>query len=320
VGRDIRLTLDADWQTRAESLMADRTGALVVLSATDGAVRVMVSAPGYDPNLLDERFDRLVADERAPLLNRVTQGLYQPGRLLQPFVLAYAVEQGVIKLRDGVSDAGDPVPVNGQVLACSEAPGDNATWQTILPLVCPRPFVELSDLLGPQGLMEAFDRFALFTQPQLPLATAQDGIREIDDVDAAVLGQDLLTVSPMQIARATVALADGGELPDLFLVREVQDSYGVWQQPVPPDRGLQVIERGTADAVLHAMPDYEGNIAEFATVALSGPQEAMTGWYIGVTPADGPQYVAVVVIEDAMDTADAQEIGRSILRTEPVSD
>lgn len=320
VGRDIRLALDADWQTRAESLMADRSGALVVLSVPDGAVKVMVSAPGYDPNLVDERFDQLVADGGAPLLNRVTQGLYQPGRILEPFILAYAVEQGVIRLRDGVSGAGEPVSINGQVLACGGAPGNDATWQTILVLACPRPFVQLADLLGSEGLMKAFDRFAFFTQPQLPLATAQDGVREIVDVDAAILGQDLLTLSPMQIARATVALANGGELPDPFLVREAQNSHGVWQQLVPTVRGDQVIERETADAVLGALPDYEDNIAEFATVALSGPQEATTGWYLGVTSAGGPQYVAVAVIEEATDTADAQEIGRSILHAAPVSD
>jgi peptidoglycan glycosyltransferase len=319
VGRDIRLTLDADWQTRAEALMANHTGALVVLSVPDGAVKVMVSAPGYDPNLLDERFDQLVGDEGAPLLNRATQGLYQPGRVLQPFVLAYAVEQGAITLRDNVSDAGEPVPVNGQVLACDEAPGNEATWQTILPLACPQPFVQLADLLGVEGLMEAFDRVGFFAQPQLPLATAQDGAREIGDVDAAILGQDLLTLSPMQIARATAALASGGQLPDLFLVREAQDHHGVWQRIAPDAPAVQAIEAGTADAVLDALPDYEGDIAELATVALSGPRQATTSWYLGVTPVNGPQYVAVVVIEEATDTAEAQEIGRSILRAEPVS-
>lgn len=319
VGRDIRLTLDADWQTRAEALMADHTGALVVLSVPDGAVKVMVSAPGYNPNLLDERFDQLVVDEGAPLLNRATQGLYQPGRILQPFVLAYAVEQGVIGLRDYVSDAGEPVSVNGQVLACGEAPGSEATWQTILPLACPQPFVQLADLLGAEGLMEAFDRNGFFTQPQLPLDTAQDGVREIGDVDAAVLGQDLLTLSPMQIARATVALASGGRLPDPFLVREAQDNYGVWQRLAHNDRGAQVIEPDTAGAVFDALPDYEGDTAEFAALALSGPQEATTSWYLGVTPADGPQYVAVVVLEEAADMAEAEEIGRSILRARPVS-
>ena len=37
-------------------------------------VRVLTSYPSYDPNLLDEQFDELGANERAPLLNRVTQG------------------------------------------------------------------------------------------------------------------------------------------------------------------------------------------------------------------------------------------------------
>src|SRR5690554_4500764 len=67
-GRDIRLTLNADWQRTADALMGERKGALVLLSLPDGAVRAMVSHPGYDPNRLDEQFESLAADEDAPLL------------------------------------------------------------------------------------------------------------------------------------------------------------------------------------------------------------------------------------------------------------
>lgn len=318
VGRDVRLTLDADWQRRAEAQMADQTGALVVLSIPDGAVKIMVSSPGYDPNRIDDLFDQLVNNAQAPLLNRVTQGLYQPGLSLQPFVLAYALDRDLMRLQELPPGASERVPVNGQLIACRQPPGDEATWESVLQQVCPYPMVALADVLGPTGMVDLFERFALFSQPDLPLATAQNVPKTIDDVEDAVLGQDSLTVSPLQMARAWVALANHGQLAAPYVVREAQDGAGVWQTFGSTEASVQAIEAAAADAILGALPTHDGIISEHAAVALSGPQEATTAWYMGLTPVVEPRYAVVVVLEGAADSASAQEIGRIVLRSGPV--
>jgi len=80
-GLDVRLTLDIELQKTADDLLADHTGALVLMNAETGEIMVMASHPTYDPNLLDDIWGRLIQDARAPLLNRAIQGRYPTGDL-----------------------------------------------------------------------------------------------------------------------------------------------------------------------------------------------------------------------------------------------
>ncbi|BCX02484.1 MAG: hypothetical protein KatS3mg053_0422 [Candidatus Roseilinea sp.] len=89
IGSAITATLDANWQRRAvAALRASPTltnarGAVVVMNWRTGEVLALASAPTFDPNRLEQDWERLRTDPDAPLVNRATQGLYQPGMLLQ---------------------------------------------------------------------------------------------------------------------------------------------------------------------------------------------------------------------------------------------
>jgi cell division protein FtsW (lipid II flippase) len=84
-GLDVRLTIDLDLQRKADSLLGEHTGALVLINAQSGEILVMASHPTYDQNKLDEEGPSLAQDPRAPLLDRATQGTYPPGSALIPF-------------------------------------------------------------------------------------------------------------------------------------------------------------------------------------------------------------------------------------------
>lgn len=84
-GLNVRLSLDLNLQAEADRLLGERMGAILLLNAETGEILVMVSHPGYDPNLLDEQGHALASDEDAPLLNRATQGRYPPESGLEPF-------------------------------------------------------------------------------------------------------------------------------------------------------------------------------------------------------------------------------------------
>ncbi|PJF48355.1 MAG: hypothetical protein CUN48_04105 [Candidatus Thermofonsia Clade 3 bacterium] len=95
-GSAITATLDANWQRRAvAALRASPTltnprGAVVVMNWHTGEVLALASAPTFDPNRLEQDWERLRTDPDAPLINRATQGLYQPGLLLRWLVEAHA--------------------------------------------------------------------------------------------------------------------------------------------------------------------------------------------------------------------------------------
>jgi cell division protein FtsW (lipid II flippase) len=89
MGSPVTLTLDSELQTRlfnaisATNPMTVTRGAAVVMNWRTGEVLAMVSAPTFDANKLDAAWDALRTDPNAPLINRTTQGLYQPGMMLQ---------------------------------------------------------------------------------------------------------------------------------------------------------------------------------------------------------------------------------------------
>ena len=71
-------------------------GGLVLLELSavgdppEAAIRALVSRPNYDSNALAEQFETLADDESGPLFDRASQGLYQPGLIVQPFLTAAA--------------------------------------------------------------------------------------------------------------------------------------------------------------------------------------------------------------------------------------
>ena len=312
-GRDIRLTLNVTWQRAAEAVLGDSQGAVVLLALPDATIGALSSHPGYDPNRLDEDFEALVADEQAPLLNRASQGQYQPGLALQPFVLAAAAGQNLLALEETVADANRPVQVHGLERQCATAPPQEATWVDVLQNNCPYPMQTLAGSLSEAELAAIFAGFGLTEQPQVPLAVASPPAEPVVDLEAALVGQDALTVTPLQMARAWAALPNGGVLPPLQLVSAVQDENGAWQAVTPEQEPVEAVPAPAAAAILAALPRPEG-YPEYATLALAGPEGNRNGWYLGLAPAGEPRYAVVVVLENSENVFEAQRVGRALLR------
>ena len=181
-GRDVRLTLDAGLQAMATEEMEGYSGGLVLLELTtvDGApvaaIRALVSQPTFDPNELAEQFEALAADERGPLFDRASQGLYQPGLIVQPFLTAVALESGVLELDAVVDESFAPVTIDGQVQRCvvrddEMNPTARYTWAEMAQLRCPAPLQALGTQMGAPAIGDVFSRFGLTTAPALPIPT-----------------------------------------------------------------------------------------------------------------------------------------------------
>lgn len=84
-GLDVRLSLDLYLQYRADEMLKDHRGAVVLLNTQTGEIFVMASHPTYDPANLNEIGSQLNKDPEKPLINRATQGLYPAGSLIKPF-------------------------------------------------------------------------------------------------------------------------------------------------------------------------------------------------------------------------------------------
>lgn len=314
VGTGVQLTLDAGWQQTAVSQFHPQTGALVLLELNPNApahVRALVSQPGYDPNLLDEQFDTLVADATAPLLNRATQGQYQPGLLLQPFIVAAAAASNELLLSGTVENPNRPIPIGNVVTRCSSRPPEPATWADVVTHHCPAPLRDLGDRLGAARLDQIFADFGL-TTPLLATETAVSA--PTSDPVLAAIGQENLTVTPLQLAVALATLVNNGRLPTLQLVTATGSEAGGWE-PVEVEEGegeKTAVAPTHAHAVAQALP-HSHNSLTFSRLVLSGPQTTNNSWYLALAPADQPRYALVVVVENSDNRQAAAMIGQALL-------
>lgn len=312
-GRDVRLTLDAQLQEGLAALHDGRQGALLLLQLPRARILSLASHPGFDPNRLDELFEALSQDEDAPLLNRVTQGQYQPGMLLAPFILAAALEQELIQFDDVVQDATQAVALEGRLIGCAQEPPEAPTWRDVLLDGCPGPLAALGGVMGGELLAKVFADFGLYDASDLPLDFEVEAPAPILDPGAASVGQEQLTIAPLQIALAWTALGLDGRVPVPQLVTAVQDGEGSWLPAATEEAFARTaVTPATARALRNALP-VNGEILEFSTVVLSGPGGSSDAWYLGLAPADAPKYAVVVVVEESNDVASAAAIGREAL-------
>lgn len=315
VGTGVQLTLDAGWQQTAVSHFRNQTGALVLLELHDNApaqIRALVSQPGYDPNLLDEQFDVLVADETAPLLNRATQGQYQPGLLLQPFIVAAAAASNELLLNATVENPNRPVPIGSVVTRCSSRPPEPATWSDVVTHHCPAPLRDLGDRLGAARLDQIFADFGLTTPPLLPLATETAVSEPTSDPVLAAIGQEHLTVTPLQLAIALAALGNNGRLPTLQLVTATGSDASGWEAVVGEEGGEKTaVAPTTARAIAQALPQ-SNNSLTFSRLVLSGPEATNNSWYLALAPANQPRYALVIVVENSDTRSAAEGIGQAV--------
>ncbi len=96
-GLDMRLSIDLYLQYRADEMMTDHKGAVLLLNAETGEIIVMSSHPTFNPNHLDEIGSQLSKDPDKPLINRAVQGLYPIGTLIEPFARAMHANQPLEK-------------------------------------------------------------------------------------------------------------------------------------------------------------------------------------------------------------------------------
>ncbi len=321
-GRDIRLTLDATLQETAARLMTGQQGALVLLELTGSDeqpvadIRALVSQPWYDPADLETLLADPDGSDAASLFNRATQGSYQPGLILLPLLAGTAIDQGLLDPAGLVSDADRGVSVSGVVQRCLTSPdSEEATWLDSVHWLCPGAAADLGEILGIKGLSDAFQALGFAGAPSIPIPVAEGVSPVVADVINAALGQEALTVSPLQVGLAYAGLAGTGEVPAVRLVDAIQSETGAWQSNQAIDTeafGAPAMSASTASLVRRALPQ-ENGISEVRAPVLSAPDGRMNEWYVGLSPGNDPRYVVVVVLEQPTDPDAAEQIGQSVL-------
>jgi peptidoglycan glycosyltransferase len=313
-GQGVRTTLDS----RAQQILSERLtqpGAAIVLSLPDGAVTALTSNPSFDPNTLDQNWKTLSTDAAAPLLNRATQGLYQPGAIFETLMLADAIERGV-PLTATLSRPDRPITLDQLTLTCAHDDASPATLAEAYAQACPAPFADLAAQLTSSDLISLTQKWKLDVPPTLEIRTsaAPSLTRDLSTTLALqvyALGQGQLTLSPLRMAQVAATIGNNGFMPSIYVVKDVQSIDGTWQPYANSAQApTPIIDPAVARAVLQAMR-VQGNSAGHGGAAVSGNRQH--AWFIGLAPAEQPRYAIAVLLEDAANATDAEDIGRGVL-------
>lgn len=341
-GHDLVLTLDAELQQLAYQRLDGRAGAVVMLRPADGAVRVLVSSPSFDPNQVDGSLFR-GADPDARLLNRATDGLYPPGSVFKVVLAAAALDAGSApelscpadgfttsrrypKIRDheyySARSAGRSWRGHGRI-GLDQALIDSSNVY----------FAQLGVLLGHEAFRRTGERFLFNTRILLSdslsrrqfMRTARiPRIAESDQygLAQAAIGQGKVLVTPAQMALIAAAVANGGVAmrPRLTMPRdqsEQPDALARFMHGASAARlaGMmrRVVSEGTGRGI-----ETPGLAIAGKTGTAQNPFGASHSWFIGFAPADGAARgaalaVAVLVEHGGYGSATAAPIARDLL-------
>lgn len=243
-GNNVTLTIDRRIQQLAETALGDATGAIVVMDMDTGEVLALASKPAYDPNIFvgtgnDAQIKELLNDPRHPLLSRAYQGNYPPGSTVKPIMAVAALEEGAITPQTQLACSGSYDM--GRPFRCWRKNGHGVlTVVDALAHSCDVFFYQVGQRLGPRAIARYFNMFGLGESTGLGLPGEETGfVPTVEwkqrrfrqqwyagDTANFSIGQGTMLATPVQMARAFAALANGGHLVRPQLVRSVVSGSG----------------------------------------------------------------------------------------------
>jgi penicillin-binding protein 2 len=331
----------------------------VAIRPQTGEVLAAVSLPSYDNNLFSTGisqvdYDRLRSDVGQPLFNKVVSGGYAPGSTIKPYGAAAALQEGIISTATTINDTGllvvpnqyDPEkpalyygwertnglgPVN--VLSAIARSSDIFFYEIM------GGFTDFLKYLGIDKLAEYYHKFGLGERSGIDIpgeiagrVPTREWKQQLSgeswyqgDTYNVSVGQGDLLVSPLQMALATAAVANGGKLMQPYIVSQVLDAVTGKADTTKPvvrragfisDGNLEVVRRGMWMAVNDSSGTACCKIKDEVPVqvaAKTGTAETVihdagkdardqskpNAWFEAFAPYNNPQIAIVVLVENS---------------------
>ena len=237
-GGNIITTLDAAAQEAAYDALGDNRGAVVALDPRTGAVLAMVSKPSFDPARLSSfepadiraYYADLSEDSADPLLNRTISRTYPPGSTFKVVTAAAALSSGDVTTETQIPSPRElDLPQTTAQLrnfGGSSCGAESITLGEAMRISCNTAFGSLGLSLGDDRLREQAQAFgfgddSLAVPTKVATSVFPEDPNEPQTAQSAI-GQFDVRATPLQMAMVAAGVANGGEVMEPYLVREVQ--------------------------------------------------------------------------------------------------
>lgn len=338
-GGTVALTIDIDLQQVVEDTLAstiqgmidkdsnERGGAAAVIQVGTGEVLAMASYPTYDLETFNQDYDELVKDERLPMFNRATQGVYAPGSTFKLCTSVAALEEGIITPSTIIEDKGiytyyvDPQPMCWIWRQAHTTHGRINVSQAIVDS-CNYFYYEVGRLTGIKKLDEYATAFGLGQSTGIEIGDVSGVLASPEWAEAhdrewtdgqtitAAIGQSYNLFTPLQLANYVATLVSGGEHYEAHLLKNVKsndnsrviDVYGKG-----PLNDLNISD-STMAAVTKGMHDltYDSLRSAFSRCVVEAGAKTGTaqvgtdianGTFVAYAPYDDPEIAIAIVVE-----------------------
>ncbi len=334
-GKTLKLSINAKFEGTLIKALADvitrnkfQGGAAVLMNVHTGAISALVSYPSYSTNVLSNGYPaKTIAgyntDIRHPYLNRVVQGLYAPGSIVKPFIAAGALTDKVITPNTTIDDKGYLIikdPYNPGKIFLYKG------WKALGVLSVRKAIAWSSDIffytvgggfgsqkgLGIKRLDYWYRQFGLGSKTGIDLPNEENGLiptpawKEevlhqpwyLGDTYFTSIGQYAMQVTPIQMARATAAVANGGKLLTPTLLANAIPKFRVIRVS---KTNFEVVREGMREGVTSALAwqinfPYLKVAAKTGTAQVGVHNQYDNSWVEGFYPYDNPKYAFAVVL------------------------
>lgn len=326
-GAAVELTIDPKVQQAAWDALGDLQGAVIAINPKTGAILAMVSKPSFDPNALAvhdtssviSTYNTLISDPTGPLFNRTLAGaLDPPGSTFKLVVASAALESGKYTADSSFPNVARlTLPETNSVVSnatggtCGD--GDTVTIATALRLSCNIPFAELGQQLGTIAIRDQANKFGFNSSVSVPLESTPSAYPRGLDAPQTMLsafGQSSVRASPLQMAMVSMAIANGGVIMQPNLVQSVvAPDLSPLQSFTPTQYGRAISAQTAATMTQLMIANVTNGVASAATIdgvdvagktgtAQNGEGEPYSLWFTGFAPANDPQVVVAVVVQN----------------------
>ncbi|MCK4666465.1 penicillin-binding protein 2, partial [Candidatus Dependentiae bacterium] len=258
-GNDIYLTIDLELQKKAEELLGDQRGAIIIQETKTGEILAMVSHSTIDGNIFikgisTDAWSRIKNDPSYPLINRTIQGKYSPGSIFK-LILAFAMlDQDLLMTEEKFKPCKGKIELDNVIKYCWREKGHgDVKLQEAIAYSCNIYFYQLGKMLGIDTIEKYAKMFNLDKRTGIILTGEKKGLipsrnwkrdffEKPDDkkwwppetLDLSI-GQGFIVLTPLSIATLLSSIANQGKILKPIIVKDIitrNETYESKSQPV----------------------------------------------------------------------------------------